>query len=312
MAGRGTEDEDRVAALFADVRARHPRSLRGIEEARQVDPARFDETAARFLTWLEGARGEEGLAPTVDAFARFSSDVVLAQARYEASGRYAHASFQTAHDEVYSRRDVMDEYLWGVYLTNFLWAHHFEIMRFYEDRFLARLPADAAVVEIAPGHGGWGVWAMHVRPDASLRGFDISPSSIAIASRIADAAGVGDRVVYEQRNALDLASMEADVADAVICSFLVEHLETPERLFEVIGKILRPGGRAFITGALTAAQVDHIYEFRRESELVVLCERHGMRVDSMLCGAPRRTLPKAKFLPRSLALVAEGRRGDVW
>lgn len=292
-----------VQALFADVAARHPRNLRGIEEARAVDPERFDATAERYLGWLRDARGEGWLSSTVDAFAEFSGDVIMAQARYEQSGAYAHDSFAKAHEEVYSQRHVMDDYLWGVYITNFLWAHHMEIMRFFQDRFLAPLPDGAHLVEIAPGHGGWGAWALHARPDATLEGFDISPSSIAIASSIAGAAGVGPRVTYTLRNALDLASMPEACADAVICSFLVEHLEQPEQLFAVIGRILKPGGTAFLTGALTAAQVDHIYEFRRESELILLAEKYGMRVRESLSVSPRRILPKAKFLPRSMAMA---------
>jgi 2-polyprenyl-3-methyl-5-hydroxy-6-metoxy-1,4-benzoquinol methylase len=301
-----------VDQLFADVAARHPRHLRGIEEARAVEPDRFDAVAERYLGWLRAARGDDWLSSTVDAFARFSTDVILAQARYEAAGRYAHDSFDAVHAEVYSQREVMDDYLWGVYITNFLWAHHMEIMRFFQDRFLAPLPGGAHVVEIAPGHGGWGVWAMHARPDARLEGYDISPSSIAIASSIAAAAEVADRVTYTLRNALDLAAMPEACADAVICSFLVEHLERPEQLFAVIGHILKPKGTAFITGALTAAQVDHIYEFRRESELILLCERHGMRVCESLAVSPKRILPGAVFLPRSMAMVVNRCANGFW
>jgi 2-polyprenyl-3-methyl-5-hydroxy-6-metoxy-1,4-benzoquinol methylase len=293
----------RVAQLFADVAARHPRNLRGIEEARAIDPERFDATAETYLGWLEAARGEGWLTSSVDAFAQFSGDVIYEQARYEAAGRYIHTSFAEAHADVYSQREVMDDYLWGVYITNFLWSHHMDIMRFFQDRFLAPLPDGAHLVEIAPGHGGWGAWALHARPDATLEGYDISPSSIAIASAITGAAGVGSRATYTLRNALDLTSMPEACADALICSFLVEHLEQPEQLFAVIARLLKPGGTAFITGALTAAQIDHIYEFRRESELIVLCEQHGLRVRESLSVAPKRILPKAKFLPRSMAMA---------
>ncbi len=301
-----------LGEVFADLAARHPASLRGAQEARAIEPARFDATAERYLGWLRKARGDAWLTSSVNAYVQFSTDVIFAQADYEDDGAYAHDSFAKAHAEVYSQRHVMDEYLWGVYLTNFLWVHHMEIMRFFQDRFLAPLPANAHIVEIAPGHGGWGVWATASRPDVDLEGFDISPSSIAIASSIANAAGVSDRVTYTLRNALDLAVMPEASADAVICSFLVEHLEQPDQLFAVIGRILKPGGTAFITGALTAAQVDHIYEFRRESELIVLAEQHGMRVRESLSVSPQRILPKAKFLPRSMAMAVTRCAHGFW
>ena len=65
-----------------------------------------------------------------------------------------------------------------------------------------------------------------------------------------------------------------------------------------------------MTGALTAAQVDHIYEFRRESELVAMSEEHGLRVLETLSAAPKRTLPKARFVPRSMALIVQKRAND--
>jgi hypothetical protein len=49
--------------------------------------------------------------------------------------------------------------------------------------------------------------------------------------------------------------------------------------------------------------VDHIFEFRRESELVKMCEDHGLRVLETLSVNPRRTLPKARFVPRSMGLI---------
>jgi hypothetical protein len=89
-------------------------------------------------------------------------------------------------------------------------------------------------------------------------------------------------------------------------------LEQPEKLFAVLRHLLRPGGQAFLTGALTAAQVDHIYEFRYESELVKMAEDAGLRVTDTFSGAPRRTLPNARFLPRSMLLVMRRRRNDIY
>jgi SAM-dependent methyltransferase len=302
---------DKVEELFALVREKHPRSYRGVEEARAVSPERFDSIAEQFLGWLEGALGEGGLDRAVTAFVLFSTDVNFAQAKYEADGHYQHKSFTEVYAEHYSQNEVMQNYLWGIYLTNFLWAHHAEISIFYQDYFLNKLGPSAALVEIAPGHGGWGTWALSELPGARLQGFDISPSSIEIARRVSRAAGVAARASYELRNALDLSRLPAESADGVICSFLVEHLEQPGELFAVIRHLLRPRGKAFLTGALTAAQVDHIYEFRRESELVTMAEGHGCRVLATLSAGPRRTLPRAKYLPRSMALVLEKRVNEL-
>ena len=82
-----------LSKLRGYIDQRHPRSLRGIEEARAVSPSRFDEIAEMFLTWLVAARGEEAIPIAADAFVQFSTEVNMAQARYEADGRYANKSF---------------------------------------------------------------------------------------------------------------------------------------------------------------------------------------------------------------------------
>jgi SAM-dependent methyltransferase len=299
-----------VEALLQYVRAQHARSLRGVEEARAANPARFDAYANLLVGWAQRVLGDRAIPRTVDAFVRFSSDVNLAQARYELEGRYESKSYAECYDAVYNEQDTMDDYLWGVYLTNFLWAHHMDVSMFFEDRFLARLPERSRLVEIAPGHGGWGLMALHALPGATLEAYDISPSSIRIASSLAEASGQGARARYTLKNALDLDALEAAGADAVVCNFLIEHLETPGKLVQVIHHLLKPGARAFLSGALTAAQVDHIFEFRRESELVDLAEQHGLRALETISVAPRRTLPRAKFLPRSMALILEKPTGQ--
>jgi SAM-dependent methyltransferase len=277
--------------------------MTGVDEAIAVAPQRFAQVAEMYLGWLLSARGNDGIEQSVDAYVQFTTDVNLAQARYEADGHYEHQSFDEVNAIHYSQDSRMRGYLWGIYLTNFLWAHHFQICLFFHDRFLARLNQARSLIEIAPGHGGWGAWALHALPDARLAGFDISPTSIEIAASVLRAAKLDSHAHYEQRDALELSALDAESADAGISSFLIEHLEKPQRLFDVIHHLLKPGGIFFVTGALTAAQVDHIFEFRRESELLAMAEQSGLRVLESLSTNPQRVLPGARFVPRSMALL---------
>ena len=301
-----------VTQLFDYVRERHPRTLRGVEEAREIAPERFDEMTEMFLGWLARARGAEAIPATVDSFVRFTTAVNLAQARYDADGHYENRSFAELYANHYSQNETMTDYLWGVYLTNFLWAHHVEISLFYRDSFLARMAPDAQLVEIAPGHGGWGAWALSVLQQARLKGYDISPSSIQIARTMIRAAGLEGRAEYEERNALELPDSLANTADGVVCCFLAEHLERPGELLAGIQKVLKPRSIAFVTSVLTAAQVDHIYEFRYESEIVKLCEENGLRALATLSAGPKRMLPRGRFLPRSMALILQKRTQETF
>jgi 2-polyprenyl-3-methyl-5-hydroxy-6-metoxy-1,4-benzoquinol methylase len=294
------------------IREQHPRSYQGFVEARAVDPARYEEIAECFLSWAAKARGVQALPSMVDSFVRFTTSVNLSQARYELDGHYENKTFEECNQSLYSQQEDMDDYLWGVYLSNFLWAHHAEICFFYQDRFLKKLAGPQTIIEIAPGHGGWGALALRQLPAAHLVGYDISPSSIHIATALAAAAGLQRRARYELRNALDLDAVPAQAATAVICNFLIEHLEDPGKLCAVIHHLLKPGCTAFLAGALTAAQVDHIYEFRRESELLQMAEDHGLRVLETLSVGPKRLLPRAHFMPRSMVLLLQKRRNEIY
>lgn len=301
-----------IDQLFAYVSEAHPRSLRGLQEARGLAPARFDEIVELHLRWLVSANGEKALEPAVDAFVEFNTGVNLAQARYERDGKYPNQSFDEVYHDQYSDDQAMDVYLWGAYLTNFLWAHHLGLMMFFQDRFISRLGDRARLIDIAPGHGGWGVWTLWHKPRMTLHGYDISAQSVRIATRLAEAAGVSDRAVFIEKNALDLSEIEAGSADACVCNFLVEHLEDPQHLYNVVAHLLKTHGLAFITGGLTSPHTDHIYEYRYESELVKMCENAGLRVLETLSANPLRTLPKARFLPRSMSLLVQKRKNEIY
>jgi 2-polyprenyl-3-methyl-5-hydroxy-6-metoxy-1,4-benzoquinol methylase len=305
-AGNGPTADDLVGRLRRYVEAAHPRYYKGVCEARAIDERRFDAVVGRFLQWAVKARGVGWIETMADAYVLFTTDVNLEQVRYEASGRYSHDDYASCLAETYSQRAVMDEYLWGVYLNNFLWAHHFRLACFYEDRFLRALPdGPLRIVDIAYGHGAWGLWALAERPGATLEGYDISTSAPLIAGELARAAGLASRATYSTRNAMELDQLPPGSADVCICCFLVEHLEDPARLFKMIAHLLKPRGKAFVAGALTAAQVDHIHEFRHESELLRLGEAAALRSLETISLASERQLPHARFIPRSMAMIME-------
>ncbi|MBI4819950.1 MAG: class I SAM-dependent methyltransferase [Deltaproteobacteria bacterium] len=297
----------RVRALLDYVASRHPRSSHGLDESKATDPELFDELLETLLEWVEGARGSTAIPDAVESYVRFVASVNLAQARYEIEGRYPSRTFEDVERSLYSDQAAMDDYILGVYLSNVLWAHHLELSRLFLDRFVPGIGApQAQIVELAPGHGAWGLLALSRLPGATLLGYDVSQPALDLATSLARAAGFGARAKYERADVLELAT-QPEVADAVISNFLVEHLERPEPLFASIAHVLRPGRRAFVSGALTAAQPDHILELRRESELVLLCEQHGLRVIETRSVSPRRTQKGARFLPRSMSLIVEKR-----
>jgi len=79
----------------------------------------------------------------------------------------------------------------------------------------------------------------------------------------------------------------------------------PDRLLERLRAALAPGGSAYLTGAINAAQPDHVYLFTSDEQLFRLMEKHGFRVRAHLMAChPNRQAERAP--PAVVAMVVEG------
>lgn len=287
---------------FYDIlKERHPVMSRGVEEARSVAPELVDPYFEQCLGWVTRAYGEEALTRTADGYAFFTTEVNRAQQVYETFGKYQVSSFAEANRLVYQRSDYMDQYYWGIFAILFCWSHYVELMEFYLERFVRRLPP-GRVVEVAPGHGAWGVLAVTAGTELQLEGWDISPASLDRASKMAAGAGVGERCTYRIADATKV-DYDRGRFDAGVCCFMLEHLEQPGTFLAGFAPALKPGATAFVTLALTAAQTDHIYEFKHESEAIVMAEEAGFELLECRVARPKRLMPNARFVPRVQAML---------
>lgn len=297
-----TQRLDWPTRLLEYFSEQHPLLIGGIHESRTSNPDLFDRLASMFMGWAEDSYGESAITTIGQAYESFTLAVNFAQARYEAAGRYVNKSSPELYAELYGQKTEMTSYILGVYATNFLWSHHLDLADLFESRFISRLNGTMKLVELGSGHGGWGLWASSKVTGLALTGIDISPTSVEVASRLATAAQLNSKAIYLEGDATDTSAATPEY-DAAISCFLLEHLEEPLKLFNSIASRVKPGGLGFVTAALTAAQIDHIYEFKKESELVVMAEAAGFRVLETRCAAPLRTLRGAKFIPRVMALT---------
>jgi len=280
---------------------RHPTMSRGVEEARAISPALVDRHFDESLRWAVHSFGEDILTKIADSYAGYTMEVNRAQLDYERVGRYQVSSFAEANELVYQQSDYMKYYYWGVFAILFCWPHYVELMDFYLNRFVKRLPK-GRLIEIAPGHGAWGVLAVNSNEQITLEGWDISPTSIEMAPLMAAGANVQDRCVYKIADATKLSHDQGQF-DAAVCSFMLEHLEQPGLFLADFSPALKSGALAYVSLALTAAQTDHIYEFKQESEAILMAEEAGFELLECKVARPKRLMPNARFVPRVQAMI---------
>jgi SAM-dependent methyltransferase len=257
--------------------------------------------------WTGAAYGERAFEDAAKGYAKYCMGVWKSQQMYEKEGRYTPESMPELISEVYEDEGYMVPYMWAAILIYPFWPSMVSHIALYRDDFLKALPQGARVLEIASGHGVMGLLAAETRPDIRVQGFDISPPAVAISHKLHQVSGLGERVSFEVKDALNLGlSGEPGTYKGIIAAMLAEHLQDPRPLFKVLAHHLADDGLAFFSTALESAQRDHTFEFHNESEPIKMAEEVGLRVTKLVCdsGVP---IPGGRFLPRALGMILRKR-----
>jgi len=310
LLARGAEFLDRFLSRFE---SRRPAFYKVVERALADEPALFRELAETMLPWAALQFGDDFEDALIEGYCAFTIDVNRSQLTYERTRHYLKSSYKEVYDTAYNDSEFMRLYHWGVFTTTFAWPHHLRIYRLFRDSFLSRLGEKAergCLLDLGAGSGVWHLLATRILPQWQVEAVDISETSIQISRAMGQKIAPRARLSYHCADALE--HQLSAPADAGISCFLLEHLETPDRLLLNLSRNLKPRAYAFVTLALTAAEYDHIFEFQRESEPIRMAEDAGFRVVEMLSSAPESARPTAHFLPRSMAMVLQKRQGPIW
>ena len=98
----------------------------------------------------------------------------------------------------------------------------------------------ARVADVACGTGWAAISIARAYPTVTVDGFDLDPSSIELARENARAAGVGDRVSFECRDAADPAA--AGQYDLAVIVEAVHDMSRPVDVLSAVRGMLRPDG----------------------------------------------------------------------
>jgi len=247
----------------------------------------------------------EQLAAAVRGYAAFAMTSLRLQARFERSGEYEAKTYEEAAAQVYHNEDYMQsEYLPGLFLSHYLWPHHYRQIRFFETAFLEPLAVSGAssFVEVGVGTGLYSRIALQALPEALGTGIDISTSSKRFTERQMEAFGLSARYrVLLQDVVLET---QAGTADNLVCVEVLEHLEDPSEFLAALRRTLKPGGRAFITAALNAAHTDHIYLYREAREVEAQLVAAGFTTEQYFVGQAYKPPRPGVPVPLAVAFVA--------
>jgi ubiquinone/menaquinone biosynthesis C-methylase UbiE len=281
MGSNDLKFSENLNTLLTFVREQRPVFWRGIENTIAFDRDGFASAANPLVDWAADYLGSDFHVQLADGYAFLVMELAKSQAVYQKAGKYPNSSYDEVYEATYNNPEFMTNYHWGLYMATFAWPHHIKIFRFFEREFISKFGDESGLLlDLGSGSGVWSKLFISSNPNWRGLGVDISETSVNEANAMVSAMTSSSKIKYVLGDALDYSTDEP--ADAVISSFLLEHLENPRSLLENVSRNLKPKGFAFVTGALTAAEIDHISEFRYESELVILAEESGLRVSECI------------------------------
>lgn len=278
-------------------------------------------TAERFgpLFWEKGEAHcrmlkklcEERKVPyekAVKSYVRISLEYLHLQQKLLNTGEYYHSDFSVVKEAVYDNPEVMEGYyLDGIFLTLIFWPNHFEMLRFFETDFLKLLPPSGKGCEIATGHGVFFKTFYENKKAWDLIGVDISHSSICYTRDLLKTHPTGSGTFHLMMG--DVTSrlpFHDGTFDAVVCGELLEHLEDPERSLVEIKRVMKKDGYLFLTVAIFAANIDHIFLFEsaEDARKIVLSAGFAIREERRLPVNPEDN-PNCPKVPVNYLCVAQ-------
>ena len=229
---------------------------------------------------------EERLTHAIKGYAAFAMDSLRRQKKFEVERKYETKSYKQAAQEVYfNEKHMVEQYLPGLFLSHYLWPHHYRQLQYFKAFFVSSMTQSNAsrFAEVGVGTGVYSRTVLEEIPGVSGVGFDISTHSKTFTENHLKAFGLDGR--YEVRLQDVLEKTPEDEFNWLLCIEVLEHLEDPLSFLHGLRKMLSPGGKAFITAALNAANEDHIYLYENAEQVSEQLLKAGFAPEQYFCGA---------------------------
>jgi 2-polyprenyl-3-methyl-5-hydroxy-6-metoxy-1,4-benzoquinol methylase len=245
---------------------------------------------------------EDAYRGAIRGYTKFALDAMRLQQRFNRTRKYEDLSYEEACEKVYLNGDYMlSLYLPGVFVSQFLWRHHYRQFLFHKERFLPLLDrnSDKRFYEVGTGTGFYTVQMF--RHDSRCRGYgiDISPSSRRFTQQHADNWGFGANLSLRD---VDILTTALEPLPCVQTVEVLEHLGDPQAFLHAVRKLLAPGGHAFIAAAMTAPEVDHIHLYWSSEDIIAQLHQAGFAVEEYVENHAYEGAP-GDYVPRLAAFI---------
>ncbi len=277
---------DAVIGKIAELDPLHGKKLRA--SAMMGEPSYLAD-AQDFLEQYQVVLKGRGLTldHAVSCYLQMIADVRYESVQFIRSGEYSSKSFEEVQQRVYQSPGVMEYYMHGLLLSQFLWAHHYDTLCFFRKALHSVRQEISGYLEVGGGHGWYLREATRIlRPHTDFEMIDISPHSLEMAERMIGEASV-------RYTLADVFSVKDEgLRDFICLGEVLEHMEDPAALLNKLSGLLKPHGYLFITTPTNAPAIDHIHLFRNCGEIRDLLNQCGYRVLTESCASSEDMSPE--------------------
>jgi len=244
----------------------------------------------------------------VDSLAKMSLEFLRLQVKLEKTRKYLYSSFKEVEENAYSKNDLeMDgpDYLWGLYFSESFWKIHHNFVKFFFKYFIQVPKNIGNVLEIPSGTGFFLCEFLNHNPHWSGIGVDLADTSISFSKMLFNTNNIS-------KNSFNLIKQdfleypETEKFDRIMCGEFLEHLEDPLGALKKFNRLIKNDGKIFITVAVWAAHVDHIFLYTKAEEVRNHIHQAGLNIDKELVQAvfeKDKNNPELPNIPVSYAAI---------
>lgn len=245
----------------------------------------------------------EYLAKSYDLIVK---DTFREQVYFRRHGHYRYRTYDEVANSVYHHPEYMNQYMYGLALSTFLWPNHLAMYRFFIDT----LPKQRAgrYLEVGPGHGFYFMQAMHHSQYDFFQGVDISATSVEMTNSILASKDFAKSPNYLITQSDFFKWDSQKKFDCLVMAEVLEHVEQPLAFLQQLHLLANNGAHVFITTCINAPAIDHIYLYPNIESLRLQINESGFSIrNELVIPYMGKTLEQTNYykLPINIAMVLD-------
>lgn len=269
-----------INEIVAKIDLLHPLHGKRLKKAMKKVDDSFFERSTDFLTRYSALLENEGkdINYGIDCYLRMIDDFNFESISFMETGQYSSTSFEEVNKRVYANPAIMEYYMHGLLLSQFLFTQHYDVLLYFDELIKNNKANISNYLEVGGGHGLYISDAIEIIGNATNYDLvDISKSSLDIAEKMI----ANPSVNYIHSDIFDY--FPAKKYDFITMGEVLEHVENPIALLQKLGDLLSVNGKLYITTPTNAPAIDHIYLFRNAAEIRTLILEAGFIIEDERC-----------------------------